>query len=359
MITTTILGVISILFAYLARYSNAKWGLKVSFILIFLFLALRYDFGNDYQAYLEFFHRLSSQKYLTQIDFIQFEPFWVLLNFSFKNLGFFSMTIFIAAFTSITYYKLIKKYVPEKLYWLAVFFYIFNPLFMLIGCSAMRQSIAITLFLISLEFVIKRKLFLYLLCIGAASLFHYTAVLLTPVYFLNYFIQKISLKKGVLIFLFYLSLFPLLLLDGSLSAFIRDFVWDFAERFEYYYVRGDVATGLGFVVFSLLLIMVLFFERKQAREIGLFFKISIMGFLIMPLSLTLDIIGRFALYFAPSTIIVYPNLLKSLNDNKIKVAFLAIIMAITIFQYIQFFYSEIYHDFFMNYQTIFSADGWQ
>lgn len=350
---------ISILFAYIARYGNAKWGLKVSFILIFFFLAFRYDFGNDYQAYLEFFHRLSIQNKLTLFDFVHFEPLWVLLNFSFKNLGFFSMTIFIAAFTSITYYKLIKKYVPEKLYWLAVFFYIFNPLFMLIGCSAMRQSIAITLFLISLEFVIKRKLFLYLLCIGAASLFHYTAVLLTPVYFLNYFIRKISPKKGILILLFYFSLFPLLLLGGSLSNFIRDFIWDFAERFEYYQDPGDVATGLGFVVFTLLLIMVLFLERKQAREIGLFFKISILGFLIMPMSIALEMIGRFGMYFSPSTIIVYPYLFKSLNDGKIKVAFLAIIMAITIFQYLQFFYSEIYHDFFMNYQTIFSADRWQ
>lgn len=51
MIVTTLLGIITVILAYLAKYKNVQLGLKTSFILILIFLALRYNFGNDYKKY--------------------------------------------------------------------------------------------------------------------------------------------------------------------------------------------------------------------------------------------------------------------------------------------------------------------
>ena len=47
LVETIIFGLSSIYLAYLSRYKNLDWGLKLSFVLIFLFHALRFDVGND------------------------------------------------------------------------------------------------------------------------------------------------------------------------------------------------------------------------------------------------------------------------------------------------------------------------
>jgi hypothetical protein len=50
MLIATILGLITTLLAYIARSEKNRMCLKLAFILIFVFLALRYNFGNDYNG---------------------------------------------------------------------------------------------------------------------------------------------------------------------------------------------------------------------------------------------------------------------------------------------------------------------
>jgi hypothetical protein len=78
MIVTIIVGLFAVLFAYLAKYKNAQWGLKVSFFIIFFFLALRYNFGNDYEVYLKIFLEISQYNYIN-FAVINIEPGWVVL----------------------------------------------------------------------------------------------------------------------------------------------------------------------------------------------------------------------------------------------------------------------------------------
>ena len=140
MIVTIILGFFSVLFAFLAKYKNVMWGLKASFTLIFLFLSLRYNFGNDYKAYLEAFY--NNYGY-SSIDFFdksnQFESGWMFLNYLFQPFGFFAMTAVLAFFHCMVLYNIVNKFVPKKQQWFAVFIYVFNPYFMLVYSSAMRD----------------------------------------------------------------------------------------------------------------------------------------------------------------------------------------------------------------------------
>lgn len=356
MIATIILGIFSVLFAYLAKYKHAQWGLKASFILIFLFLALRYNFGNDYEAYLTSFIGYS-QNNLNDLYFYMLinEPGWILLNWLFRTLGFFAMTAVLALFSCVVYYRFITKYVPVKYYWLAIFLYIFYPGFMLIHSSAMRQSIAIMLFVFSMDYLYKKDAIRYFLCIVLASLFHYTAIILLPVYLFVFFNRKIRVVYGSALVLIYVSFF---IFGNSFLFYLKILVSNFSDKYEYYQNSGVVNTGLSLFYYSAMFILVLCFERKQNRELALVFKIAIVSFMVIPLALIVEMTGRIGMYFAPALIIAYPIIVMNLKQPISKIIISTMLLIITVFQFFQFFYSETYHNYFGNYQTIFSAPQW-
>jgi hypothetical protein len=356
MIVTIILGLFSILFAYLSKHKNTQWGLKVSFALIFLFLALRYNFGNDYEGYLEGFIRIGQYDQVNFNDFaLLYEPGWVLLNWLFKPIGFFAMTAVLALASCVVYYRFVARYVPVKYYWLAIFMYVFYPDFMLVHSSAMRQSIAIMLFVLSLDYLYKREALRYFLCIGLAALFHFTAIILAPIYLLTYLNHKITKIYGVI----FVSIFIFLFLAGeSLTPYFKLIISSFSEKYEFYQDAGIVNSGFGFLYYLALFILILYFERLQNREVALVFKIAIFSFLFMPLTLIIEMISRLGMYFAPATIIAYPNIFKSIKKPICKTAFIAILISVTIYQFYQFFHSDTYKEFFGIYQTILSAPQW-
>ena len=140
----------AILFAFLEDNDKIKKGLIFSFSFLFLFLGLRYDFGNDYSNYLTIFNNISNG--IVKLDFddsFATEVGWIYLCQLFKPLGFFIMIAFLAVIYCIIFYSFIKKYAPVKYYWLSLIILLFNPFLFLVQSSAMRQTIALLLFLFS------------------------------------------------------------------------------------------------------------------------------------------------------------------------------------------------------------------
>jgi hypothetical protein len=353
MTETILLGLFSVIFAYLAKYNNIRWGLKVSFFLIFLFLALRYNFGNDYQAYFNAFTEIGRN---SQINFFdkaqQFEPGWVFINWLFRPFGFFALTAALALINCLIYYQFIKKYVPVEYYWLSTFLYVFNPEFMLIHSSAMRQSVAIMLFVFSLDYLHEKKALRYFLCIGLASLFHFSALILLPVYLVGFYKREISsLFKGLIVSL-YISLF---LFGTSVLPLLKQFISAYFEKYSIYQTAGAASTGLGFAYLFAMLILTLYFEKYQNSKTAIIFKIAVINFIFMPLNLLILLIARVRMYFAPATLIVYPIILLSIKKPLGKAIFLTFLLVFTLYGFFQFFYSETWKEYFRIYQTIFAA----
>jgi hypothetical protein len=361
MIATIILGLLSVLFAYLAKYKNIQWGLKVSFTLIFLFLALRYDFGNDYNRYLDTFIQY---KQYNQIEFFdkthQFDPGWVFLIWLFRPLGFFAMTAVLALLNCIVYYHFIKKYVPVRYYWLAIFLYIYYPEFMLIHSSAMRQSVAILLFVFSLDYLYKKDAIRYFVCIGLASLVHLSALILLPVYLLSIFNLRIfNLRIFTVIGVIFGSIYgSLFLFAQSLSPYVNLFISNYFEIYKGFQDAGVVDTGLGILYFSVMSILTVYFVRLQNKETALVFLISMISSMLIPLSAIIGLISRVGMYFAPANIIAYSIILMNLKKPISKIIYLTILLTAATYRFFQFFYSDTYKDAFGIYQTIFSATKW-
>jgi transmembrane protein EpsG len=357
LLATIFLGFFSVFFSYLAKYKDGEWGLKVSFLFICLFLALRHDFGNDYVTYLNLFYEFSS---LEDYDFTNpfslfYEPGWVVLNFLFQSLGFFSMKIFLALLSCVVYYRFVVKYIPKNLYWLAVFIYVFTPSFLLLQSTAMRQSVGVMIFIFSIDYLIKKRFLPYLLLILLASLFHYSAIFLIFVYPLIYFNKKIQILSGVFLILSYFLLF---LLSKNLAPLFKDLLLNLNDKYSAYTDQGSVNSGFGFIYFTFLLVILLFNDKNHTKEIGLISKISILSFFIIPFGLIIEMSGRFAMYLSPTVVVIYPNLVNNFKAMYVKTLFVVILIIFTFYQFFSFFYSKTYFPYFFEYQTIFSSAKW-
>jgi hypothetical protein len=357
MLIVLLLGIICVFTAYLSRFKESQWGLKLSFILIFLFLGLRYNYGNDYKTYYLMFSAISKESLTDLFNPLPlYEPGWVIINWLFKGMGFFSMNIFIAAISCIIYYNFIVTFLDKKYYWLAVFIYIFYPGFMLLHSTAMRQSLSIMLFVYSYKFIVDRKFTKYFLTSVLAISFHYTAVILIPIYLIVFFKKRVNLLLGGILFFIYTYL---LFFGSNIAPYMKLLINNFYEKYDAYSDPSAVSSGLGFIYYTFLFVLILYFERFQINSISRLFKISIVGFFFIPLPLIIDMTGRMLMYFTPATIVTYPILAKTIISPYSRLAFITFFILISLFQFIQFMYSDIYNPYFFEYNTIFSAPVWQ
>lgn len=166
----------SVLIALLGR-EKSKLFTGVSFFVLFMFAALRYRFGNDYMGY--YYQYLTIRRGMhTTFD----EPLFVMLN---KISPSFYILIAITSFFFVfTVYQLVRKNVSVENQWISVLIFVISPYLFLMNLSAIRQCIAMTLFVVSIRFVREKRLLLYVLCIIVATMFHKSTWILLPIYFI-------------------------------------------------------------------------------------------------------------------------------------------------------------------------------
>jgi hypothetical protein len=274
----------------------------------------------------------------------------------FSHVGFFSMMAVLAIFNCLIYYHFIKKYVPFEYYWFAVFLYVFNAGLMLTHLSAMRQSIAIALFVFAIEYIFKKDFIRYCFVIAVASLFHTSAILLLPVYLLGI----VNWKLGKLSASFALLIFVSLFIFGNSLVSIFNSILSSVISIERYsdYNKGDVikvSSGLGVIYSCYIFILLIYFDKLQSMRNSLLIKLSILSLLFLPLSLYIPSIGRFAMYFSVFSTVTYPIMISSAKHVMFRIICNGIIIFMTVYGFFVFFNSEIYKEKFSQYQTIFSA----
>lgn len=347
MTTVAIFNAFVVFLAYLAYKHRSDLFLKISFVLIFLFLALRYNYGNDYNAYLQGFIDIRQGAVLWES-----EPGWLFLCQLFKPFGFFVMIAFLAAINCLVYYRFIKKYVPISYYWFAVFLFVFNPDFMLIQSSAMRQTVAICFFLVSIDYLYKKDPIRYFFCIGIASLFHNSALILFPLYLLVINDWGFNRINTISIF----ALFMLLLaFNQYLKPFFDQFINIYFTKYDIYQIAAEAGSGLGVVFMSVIFALILYYSRFQLGERLLLFKISIISYFVIPVGFLFVMISRVGMYLQPTLIAVIPIVAIGLRRRTDRFLFLAIYLFFSLYQFYSFFQSEVWRDAFGHYDMILFA----
>jgi hypothetical protein len=357
-----ILVILAVFFTWLQQVGAMKNGMKFSYFLIFLFLALRHDYGNDYSGYFSGYLGLQS----LQDEGFYFkgnEIGWLYLNYYFKflfgNIGFHVMLASMAAFTCFVLYRITTKYVPPKYYAFAIALLLLEPNNILVLSSAMRQSIAVAIFLLSFDYLLQRKYIHYIAGVLLASLFHTSVLVFIALILLNIVNWRIYLPYVFLI------LFGLFFLLNNLNAIFDqvNFLLESQESEYLVYTKQGMEEkqyGLGFAISIFLYLGVLVVIRKIRFQIEKYtiIKIVLVALLFLILGLSVQLATRLNYYIFPLIVSAYSltllNLKKYKFDTTPVFSILSTYVIVLFFAYqnYMFWQSEVYAPYFTEYKTI-------
>lgn len=239
------------------------WKLFITFLPLFLFAALRVDFGNDYSAY-ELFYNVHHTGGIFSYDVDSHaEIGYQLLCYIMPS--FRSLLVLNALLLCFSIAFFLDKNVPRAYLWLAILLIFLNPEKNIYGnLVGMRNGFVVTGFILGSVLIQQRKLFLYALLIALLSTIHTAALLFMP---LAYFVgRNTKLTRQEIII--WIVVF-IVLLTFSVSGLIdlaSPFISQYFERYEYYIDdmlahRGVLLTGS-----SLLLATLIFFLFKSQED---------------------------------------------------------------------------------------------
>lgn len=234
--------------------------------------------------------------------------------------GTFRLFLFVVASIYLYFYRTaIKKYSPSVI--LSVLFLLltsFNQ-----SIYILRQHLAMAVLLLSYDYIIERKIFKYLFTCLVAVLFHTSALVWIPVYFIYGIKNKIALVSLIVVVGGVLSLYwqELLVYVGS------DLLIGYAS-----YLDSDiVSNSVGAFISLSYLVIFLVLMRKNAFSDG----INRLLLITCSFALILTIIGigfnptsRLALYFASSQFLLIPIIIKKVKGFVLKGGIIIVIGAL-------------------------------
>lgn len=280
--------------------NGQKKFLNISFLILFLFLALRAETtGTDllnYKIFFNYSHSISLTR-LTKL----IEPGYALYSFLIYKLtnGNFQIMLIITAFISlIGPYCFIKN--NSKNYFLSVIVYICLNYY-LFTFSGLRQSIALSISLLSINYIKNQKIFKYLIFSFIAFCFHKSSIVFIPVYFLN----KLNIKKKHLPFLIIIML--------GVYIFRYNLITIFTSIMYENYATFENANG-GYkllICYLVIFIFITIFKDKVLninKDNNLFYNMFFIGIILQIFSTVEGNGYRAALYYVMPLIVIIPSL---------------------------------------------------
>lgn len=332
-------------------YKKAYW----IFIALFLILsAFRWEVGTDWDSYYIYFNIIKSGGF----DEAYLEPGFTLLTYgSGKIGGYFIQITFVALLSIVPIAINLNKLSPYPLFTLFIWYSVnFAHIF------AVRQSIAISFFVLSWPYIQKKEFWKYLMIMLLAFLFHYSSIIAFPAYWL--WNLKLNNRRFVVIIVVVavLSLFASNLITNMMYAVGGDF---FRSKLDAYMEMGEEAFGAqisprqvlirGIINRSLYFFGPLFFLtkiREKNKELNGLFNLYFYGFLLFVILAPFSVgLSRAASY----TDITQTLLLPFVFTRKMKFSS-RVIIAVVLILYFGIRFNGIvnnYYDLYVPYKSIF------
>lgn len=268
----------------------------IPFVLMTIVCGLRFEVGRDYNAYVRYFDEI-----IYNFDFdveIGYRIVVWIVNLvgGTQQLVFFAMS----AATSYFYYKFIMD--TSTNFMLSTILYICLGPFYFSSFNIIRQALAVAIFLYSLKYL-NTSTIKYMVWVGIASLFHYSALL-----FLILPLGKYVKNKYFLWFSVFSVVLSVLLRNGILFRLITYLTNSYSI-----YERYEQEMDLSYVIFLLVNIFVLLFYKKMTFDSEQKIHLVLMMFssiLILSALVTNEmtmLLTRFISYASPIFLVVVPK----------------------------------------------------
>jgi len=251
-----------------------KYNANNTFILaIFLFYILTMiagfrpiGFDNDSIGYFQLMKNIIDDKndFPVEISFI-----WIVKSYYylFGNDYYQRFTLFTFSLINIVLIALaLKKLSKKLLFTIFIYTVLFYPILTL---TQIRFGIASAIFLFAIDNIYEKRLFSYLIKIVAASMFHISAIILIPVYFLN--INKIN--KFFYIYLFIFSIIIPFINDSFIHIvlyyldYFPNFIATKVYTYLHFYTEGSSLSSINiFNTFSLFIMGIYLFSLYNIEK---------------------------------------------------------------------------------------------
>ena len=305
--------------------------------------AIRYYVGTDYEAYIYIYDKtivipfgeLIMQK--TEVLFSIIIKIISIFNDPQVMFGVMSFLTVIIFYISIFNYK-------EKLS-LGFMFFLYLFIHFTSSFNLIKQAIAAVIIVYSYKFIFEKNVKKFIIVVLIASMFHISALLFLPFYFIN---NKRNLIKGIyiigiiIVVLNYQSILKIL---SSFSVF---------EEYQTYQKEVESANREAILEFAILGVILLFRKQliKYDEKNKIFILLSIINSIILLTGYISPFVKRIAMYFGMSNIFLlatFPNLAKN-KEQKLFIYFIIATYAIGRFVIITYVLKQAH---IIPYQTIF------
>lgn len=312
-------------------YSNIKKNIlgtdqvKISNVILFIFLwlvsGLRSDVGTDFIAYKNYFENLQYYSF----DYPLYEKGYYALNFVVSL--FTTNSQFVMMLTSFIILFLINKTLLNysNSYLMSVFLFI-TMYYYLNSFNLVRQYIVVAILFFSLKFIIKENFKKFIVSVIIASLFHITALIMIPFYWI--------LKKRFSTMTYVVLIFATIGLSFATPAIVG-IVSRLIPKFALYtHYEFEGASSFSVILITLSLFVFSIFNKNKlikTNKHGWIYVNAVYFALLFSILSTKNILFfRVAIYFYIYCLLLIPICLLIL-DKKVRPA--AILLVLSTFTY--------------------------
>lgn len=301
-------GLLRLFFKCNATKNQRKFYILLCGVVLFAFAVSRgTDFTSDVTLYAEQYARLRN----ANISFYwqQFlsgdgkDVTYTILATAFSKAGI-SFRVF-TALISVFYFTVLCRFVylysKEPYFSFIIYIMLGHYYFSL---TAIRQSIAIALVLLSFDYILRKKPIRFGFCVAIASLFHLSALL----FLLAYPLSKLKMRP-----LYVLSI-PFLYLFARMTAQTFMSRWsEFApEQYQVYEELETVLSLTGFLIMSCICVFCLLYGRKPLQSNAVLnVSVVLCLFSLLPYAYSSFMFAemfRISNYFGIFTVLAIPNI---------------------------------------------------
>ena len=180
--------------------------------------------------------------------------------------------------------------------------------------NAIRQSLALCIYMLSIPFLIKKKFIKYCAIVLLASMFHKTIIIAIPIYFI--LIMPVS-KKSYLIY-FIITLVSIVALPSLLQYGAQ--IEDRYQLYQESVTGGEMLTVFYFLLSAFFIWVRKYIHKENIASYDIYLNMSIMGtiiYLVVFFSSAYVELTRFAIYFQVGAVFLWPYIFKSLKNKHI------------------------------------------
>ncbi len=310
-----------------------------------LISGFRYGVGTDYFNYINIFnnHIEMDLKAYTDINGIAETGYFILEKVSYNLLGDARLVFLSTALLTITFFYLgMKRY---RLRYPGLIFFLYLLTIFPMTMNAVRQGVAMSIMFYAFTFILEKKPLRYTLLTLLASLFHVSAVLLIPFYFVGRLVdvKKNSLLKDRLIAksryfirIGVVSIVMLLIVANTFTLVTN--IPGFEKYSSYLSLDEYGANYIFYVRLTILLVLMLLARyvifKGNYRQNAFIFAGAVIEVILLILGFTSPFIKREALFFSPFLIMLLPNIIEIFST---KVSTRAVMYTLCLFYGVSFF----------------------